>query len=93
MRSVTPHVIVVPNRVSPHQRNFQPITDALSEVNAILAPPLSELSAARDSSPNFSGLDGVEGTRFHREIERLGEFLVEYVISGELDRIYAEKTN
>ena len=93
MRSVTPHVIVVPNRVSPHQRNFQPITDALSEVNAILAPPLSELSAARDSSSNFSGLEGVEGTRVHREIERLGEFLVEYVVSGELYRIYAEKTN
>ncbi|MGB2098633.1 MAG: ParA family protein, partial [Candidatus Puniceispirillaceae bacterium] len=27
LRSVTPHVVVVPNRVSPHQRNFQPITD------------------------------------------------------------------
>jgi hypothetical protein len=93
LRSVTPHVVVVPNRVSPHQRNFQPITDALFEVNAILAPPLSELSAARNSSPDFSGLDGVEGTRFHREIERLGEFLIEYVISGELDRIYAETTN
>jgi MinD-like ATPase involved in chromosome partitioning or flagellar assembly len=93
LRSVTPHVVVVPNRVSPHQRNFQPISDALSEVNAILAPPLSELSAARNATPDFSGLDGVEGTRFHREIERLGEFLVEYVISGELDRIYAETTN
>ena len=93
LQSVTPHVVVVPNRVSPHQRNFQPITDALFEVNAILAPPLSELSAARNSSPDFSGLDGVEGTRFQKEIERLGEFLVEYVISGELDRIYAETTN
>ena len=93
LRSVTPHVVVVPNRVSPQQRHFQQIVDALQEVNAILAPPISELSAARNSSPNFSGLDGVEGTRFHREIERLGEFLVEYVISGELDRIYAEKTN
>ena len=93
LRSVTPHVVVVPNRVSPHQRNFQPISDALSEVNAILAPPLSELSAARNATPDFSGLDGVEGTRFLREIERLGEFLVEYVISGELDRIYAENTN
>ena len=93
LRSVTPHVVVVPNRVSPHQRNFQPISDALSEVNAILAPPLSELSVARNATPDFSGLDGVEGTRFYREIERLGEFLVEYVISGELDRIYAETAN
>ena len=93
LRSVTPHVVVVPNRVSPHQRNFQPITDALFEVNVILAPPLSELSAARNSSPDFSGLDGVEGPRFHRAVKRLGEFLIEYVISGELDRIYAETTN
>jgi len=90
LRSITPHVVVVPNRVSPQQRHFQQIADALLEVNAILAPPISELSAARNSTPDFSGLDGVEGTRFHREIERLGEFLVEYVISGELDRIYSE---
>ena len=93
LRSVTPHVVVVPNRVSPQQRNFQQIADALLEVNAILAPPISELSAARNVTPDFSGLDSVEGTRFHREIERLGEFLVEYVISGELDRIYAETGN
>jgi len=93
LRSITPHVVVVPNRVSPQQRHFQQIADALLEVNAILAPPISELSAARNFTPNFTGLDGVEGTRFHREIERLGEFLVEYVISGELDRIYAETAN
>ncbi|MDA7799960.1 ParA family protein [Alphaproteobacteria bacterium] len=93
LRSVTPHVVVVPNRVSPKQRHFQQIVDALQEVNAILAPPISELSAARHSSPDFSGLEGVEGTRFCREIERLGEFIVEYVISGELDRIYDETAN
>ena len=93
LRSVTPHVVVVPNRVSPQQRHFQQISDALLEVNAILAPPISELSAARKSSSDFSGLEGVEGTRFYREIERLGEFLVDYVISGELDRIYAETAN
>ena len=93
LRSVTPHVVVVPNRVSPQQRHFQQIVDALQEVNAILAPPISELSAARHSSPDFSGIEGVEGTRFCREIERLGEFIVEYVISGELDRIYDETAN
>jgi chromosome partitioning protein len=93
LQSVTPHVVVVPNRVSPQQRHFQQISDALLKVNAILAPPISELSAARNSPSDFSGLDGVEGTRFCREIERLGEFLVDYVISGELDRIYAETAN
>jgi hypothetical protein len=35
-------------------------------------------------------MKGVEGTRFYTEIERLGQFIVDYVVSGELDRIYAE---
>jgi hypothetical protein len=69
------------------------ISDALLEVNAILAPAISELSEVRNSSSDFSGLDGVEGKRFHHEIERLGEFLVDYVISGELVWVYAETAN
>ena len=88
--SITPHVVVVPNRVSPHQRNFSQITDALEDVNAIMAPPISDLSAGRPQNGEFIGIKGVEGTRFHREIERLGKFIVEYIISGELDRIYAK---
>lgn len=85
---LTPHVVVIPNRTSPSQRNFNVLSEALQEVNAIMAPPISDLSAARSRNMNFGGIKAVEGTRFHKEIERLGEFIVDYVISGELDRIY-----
>ena len=88
--NITPHVVVVPNKVSPQQRNFSQISDALEDVNAIMAPPISDLSAGRPQNGDFLGIKGVEGTRFHKEIERLGQFIVEYVISGELDRIYAK---
>ena len=53
-----------------------------------MAPPISDLSIARTHKHDFGGVKGVEGTRFLKEIERLGEFIVEYVVSGELDRIY-----
>lgn len=86
--TIKPHVVVVPNRTSPAQRNFSQLSEALQEVNAIMAPPISDLSIARAHKHNFSGIKGVEGTRFLVEIERLGEFIVEYVVSGELDRIY-----
>ena len=86
--TIKPHVVVVPNRTSPAQRNFGQLSDALVEVNAIMAPPISDLSIARTHKHNFGGVKGVEGTRFLKEIERLGEFIVEYVVSGELDRIY-----
>jgi cellulose biosynthesis protein BcsQ len=88
-QSATPHIIVVPNRVSPNQRHFDLITSALQEVNAILAPPISELSVARNYDNSFDGLEGVRDSRFYHEIVRLGEFIVEYVVSGELDKIYS----
>ena len=78
----------MPNRVSPSQRNFGPITEALDSLDVILAPPISELVVAKGSGPNFTPLSDVKGTRSHDEIVRLGEFIVNYVISGELDRIY-----
>jgi chromosome partitioning protein len=92
-QSSTPHIIVVPNRVSPNQRHFDPITSALQDVNAILAPPISELSAARNYDDTFLGLEGVRGSRFYKEIERLGDFIIEYVISGELDKIYTQNAH
>ncbi|MDC1383669.1 ParA family protein, partial [Candidatus Puniceispirillum sp.] len=90
-KSITPHIIVVPNRVPPQQRHFDQISSALQEVNAILAPPISELSAARSYNADFTGLEGIKDTRFYREIERLGEFIIDYVLSGKLDQIYSVK--
>lgn len=85
---VNPHIVVVPNRTSPSQKNFVQLADALEEVNAIMAPPISDLSVARTHAREFQGIGAVSGTRFSAEIERLGEFIIDYVISGELDRIY-----
>jgi MinD-like ATPase involved in chromosome partitioning or flagellar assembly len=87
--TLTPHVIVVPNRVSPNQRNFRVIADALSDVNVVLAPPISELVVARGYGQEFGGMTEVNGTRFHQEIARLGDFLIEFVISGKLDEMYS----
>ena len=53
-----------------------------------MAPPISDLSAARGQHSGFEGIKGVEGTRFYEEVERLGQFIIDYVVSGELDRIY-----
>ena len=43
---VNPHIVVVPNRTSPAQKNFSQLAEALEEVNAIMAPPISDLSVA-----------------------------------------------
>jgi len=86
--TIKPHVIVVPNRTSHQQRNFSQLSEALGDVNAILAPPISDLSIARSHKNEFGGIQAVEGTRFLAEIEQLGDFIADYVVSGELDRMY-----
>lgn len=86
----TPHVIVVPNRISPQQRNLQALSEAIADMNVILAPPVSDLSIVRSQAVNFTGMRGVEGTRFHTELSRLGEFIANYVLSGKLDDYYSE---
>ena len=53
---VNPHVVVVPNRTSPSQKHFGQLAEALEEVNAIMAPPISDLSIARSHSSEFQGV-------------------------------------
>lgn len=85
----TPHVIVVPNRISPQQRNLSVLSEAIGDMNIVLAPPVSDLSIVRSQAADFTGMKGVEGTRFHDELSRLGDFIVNYVLSGKLDEYYS----
>ncbi len=91
MDSVKPHIIIVPNRIPPAQRDLSALTDSLQDMNVVLAPPLSDLSIVRNLSSNFNGLKSAVDSRFYTEFMRLGAFLENYVLSGKLDQIYREK--
>ena len=84
-----PHIIVVPNRISPQQRKLEALSNAFEDMDVILAPPISDLSIVRSQAAHFTGMAGVKGTRFHDEIVRLGEFLGSQVLSGQLDEYYS----
>ena len=88
---VAPHIILVPNRISPQQRNLKMLEDAIKDMDVVLAPPISDLSIVRSQAMSFTGLKGVEGTRFHSELTRLGKFITDYVLSGKLDQFYDEE--
>ena len=88
---IAPHIILVPNRISPQQRNLKMLEDAIKDMNVVLSPPISDLSIVRSQAREFTGLEGVAGTRFHNELTRLGKFISEYVLSGKLDSYYEEE--
>lgn len=88
--SLTPHLIVVPNRLPPQQRNLNYLANALTDLDVIIAPGLSELSIIKHQSERFSGLVSTHGTRFFDEFERFGQFICDYVLTGKLDEIYSD---
>lgn len=81
----TPHIVVVPNRVPPRQRDLSDITNALRGLDVVLAPGLSELSSVRKQSSRFTGLIALKGTRYYDEFEQLGNFVCNYILSGKID--------
>lgn len=92
-RSIKPHIIVVPNRLPPQQRDLSALTEMLSNLDVVIAPGLSEISAVRRQSSHFGGLAAVHGTRFYDEFHQLGDFIRNFVLSGKLDKIYADASN
>ena len=89
--SVLPHLIIVPNRIPPSQRDLSAISEILEGLNVVLAPPLSDLSLVRQMSSEFKGLEAAKGTRFHDEFGRLGDFIRDYVLSGKLSQMYEDE--
>lgn len=83
-----PHIIVVPNRISPNQRDYSILNDFVKDINVIIAPPVSDYAIVRNKSHGYKGISDIAGSKFHTELDRLANFLISHVISGELDRIY-----
>lgn len=84
----TPHIIIVPNRISPNQRDYSILNDFVKDINVIVAPPVSDYAIVRNISHGYKGISELSDTKFYAELERLANFLISHVISGELDRIY-----
>ena len=54
--ALTPHLIVVPNRIPPAQKDLSNLSKNLEGLNVILSLPLSDLSLVRQISRDFQGL-------------------------------------
>ena len=88
--SKTPHLIIVPNRSAPNQKDYSPLYEKAAELNVIIAPPVRNYAVVRHTSFNFEGLKSVSGTRFHEEVSKLAKFIQSHVLSGKLDEIFKD---
>lgn len=86
--SQTPHIIVVPNRVSPNQKDYSLLYNAARDLNVVISPPVCDYSIVKHSSYDYKGLEAIEGSRFFGEVEKLAQFIISHVLTGKLDEIF-----
>ena len=89
----SPHILVVPNRIPPNQRDYSILDEVFRDLDIILAPPLSEMAIVRTASHSNKGLADIVGTRYYDEIKTLARFINSHVLSGKLDRMYGPATS
>lgn len=84
-----PHIILLPNRISPHQRNYSVLSQYIADISVTIAPPVPEYAIVRKSSFDYSGIDSIRGSKFFAEVERFADFLITQVFEGGLDQYFS----
>ena len=86
---LTPHIIVVPNRISPQQKDYALLNDSLQGLNVVVSPPICDYALVKHSVRDFGGMSDIQGTRFCAQIEKLGKFISDHVLTDTLDRVFS----
>ena len=86
---LTPHIIVVPNRISPNQKDYALLNDSLQGLNVVVSPPICDYALVKHSVREFGGMSDIQGTRFCAQIEKLGKFISDHVLTDTLDRVFS----
>lgn len=85
----TPHIVLLPNRTSPNQRDYSVLEEFIADVRVTVAPPVPEYAIVRKTSFDYKGLASVRGSKFFIEVERFADFLISHAFGGDLDRMFA----
>ena len=83
----SPHLIIIPNRVSPNQRYIHLLTDKLKEIDVIIGPTMSELAILKNDLQFLPKDLHKLPIRFGNEFKNLMDFLDKALIGGGIDKL------
>ena len=84
-----PHIVLLPNRISPRQRDYSILSQCIADISVTIAPPVPDYAIVRRSSFDYSGIDSIRDSKFFTELERFADFLITHVFEGGLDQYFA----
>ena len=89
-----PHLIVCPNKIPFGQKDFSLMAERLNNHDVVIGPPLRDLASVRHFyNGKAENWENKSNSNAKQDFYQFGSFVQKYVIDGELDKIYSEKTD
>ena len=86
-----PHLVIMPNRVPPKQVHIEQLTTALSDVDTIIGPTISDLAILKNDLVNLPRKSKNLPQKFRNQYAGFREFIYKALVKREIDRLIVEK--
>ena len=89
--SGAPHLVIMPNRVPPKQVHIEQLTNALSDVDTIIGPTISDLAILKNDLVNLPRKSKNLPQKFRNQYAGFREFIYKALVKREIDRLIGEE--
>ena len=86
-----PHLVIMPNRVPPKQIHIEQLTTALSDVDTIIGPTISDLAILKNDLVNLPRKSKNLPQKFRNQYAGFREFIYKALVKREIDRLIGEE--
>ena len=82
-----PHLVIIPNRVPPKQIHIQQLTKALSDVDVIIGPVISDLAVLKNDLINLPSKTSKLSKKFKGQYNGFRDFIYKALVQREIDKL------
>ena len=82
-----PHLVIIPNRVPPKQIHIQQLTKALSDIDVIIGPVISDLAILKNDLINLPSKTSKLSKKFKVQYNGFRDFIYKALVQREIDKL------
>ena len=87
--SGSPHLIIIPNKVPPKQVHINQLVDALSEVDVVIGPTISDLAVFKNDLKGLSKKISNLPQNYKSQYTGFRDFIYKVLVKRQIDKLIA----
>jgi len=89
----SPHLVIMPNKVPPNQLHIDQLTSALSDIDVIIGPTISDIAILKNDLKNVRNKISKLPTKFKNQYLGFRDFIYKALVKREIDRLIDVEEN